>query len=95
MTLKEVFEKVNAANFGGDWREVLKWEGRMEEMMEHQPDAVCTNILEVFSSAHTQAFNSTGSKDHTLSIVRLETRNVELLGKMERFRDQGDALQSR
>jgi len=34
----------------------------------------------------------TYSEDHSLSIVRLETRRAELLGKMRRFRDQGVAL---
>jgi hypothetical protein len=92
VTLKEVFEKVNAAKLGDDWREVLKWEGRMEEMMENQPDAGCKVILETFYVAHSRAFSSTGSKDNSLSAVRLQTRRAEILGKMQRFRDQGEAL---
>jgi len=92
VTLDDVFEKVNAANLRKDWREVLKWERRMEEMMENQADAACNAILATYVDAHTGAFNSTGSKDDSLSIVRLETRRVELLGKMQLFRDQGDAL---
>ena len=46
----------------------------------------------MFVAAHRGVFNSTGSKDNSLSIVRLETRLVELLGNMQRFRDQGEAL---
>jgi len=64
----------------------------MEEMIENQPDAGCNIILEGFSDAHMRAFSSTGSKDNSLSVVRLETRRVEVLGKMQRFRDQGEAL---
>jgi len=45
LTLEEVLEKVRAANLRKDWRGLLKWEGRMEEMMEQQPDAFCNNIL--------------------------------------------------
>ena len=96
MTLYEVVERVNAAHLREDWREVLKWEGRMEEMMEHRLDSGCSNILDVFVAAHMRAFNSTGSDDSSLSVVRLETRRAEVLGKMQRFRDQGEAnLQSR
>ena len=91
VTLDDVVERVNAANFREDWREVLRWEGRMEEMMEHRPAAGCNTILEVFGDAHMRAFNSTGSNDSLLSIVRLETRRAEVLGKMQRFRDQGEA----
>ena len=95
VTLDEVFEKVNAANLQKDWRELLKWEGRMEEMMESgkwHADSGC-NVLAVFSDAHRFLFNSTGSIDNALSVVRLGTRRAELLGKVQRFRDQGGALQ--
>jgi len=92
VTLKEVVERVNEAYHRKDWREILKWEGRMEEMLEHQPDDGCDDILEVFSCAHVGAFDSTGSRDNSLSVARLETRRVEVLGKMLRFRDQGQAL---
>ena len=92
VTLDEVVERVNAANLRRDWREVLKWEGRMEEMMENYTDAGCNAILALFAGAHGWAFNSTGSKDHSLSIVRLGTRRAEVLSKMQRFRDQGQTL---
>jgi hypothetical protein len=92
VTLDDVVERVFAAHFREDWLAVLKWEGRMEEVVKYQPDAYCSEILEVFSDAHSGALDSTGSKDNSLSIVRLETRRAELLGKMQRFRDQGQAL---
>jgi hypothetical protein len=92
VTLADVCEKVNVANSREDWREVLKWEGRMEEMMEDQPDDFCNTVLAVFCDAHGWASRSTGSRDHSLSIVRLQTRHAEVLGKMQRFRDQGAAL---
>jgi hypothetical protein len=92
VTLKEVVERVNEAHERQDWRELLKWEGRMEELMEHQTDVGCNAILVVFSDAHRGAFNATESKDNTLSIVRLETRRADLAGKMQRFRDQGETL---
>ena len=62
----------------------------MEEMMKNSEDAACSNILLVFANAHR--IESTGSKDHSLSIVRLETRRGEVLGRMQRFRDQGQSM---
>jgi len=87
-----VVEKLNAANLREDWRELLKWDRRMQEMMEGQSDDCCQNLLGFCINAHRGAFNSTGSEDNLLSIVRLETRRAEVLGKMQRFRDQGEAL---
>jgi hypothetical protein len=87
-----VFEKVNAAGLVDDWKEVLKWEGRLEEMMANQTDANCSSLLKAFARSHTMGFNSTGNDEHALSAVRLEIRRVEVLGKMQRFRDQGEAL---
>ena len=43
-------------------------------------------------ATHELGYRSTGNEDHALSIIRLEERRVELLGKMEHFRDQGAAL---
>jgi len=75
-----------------DWRGVLKLEGRMEELLEGQEDARCNIVIHTFMTGHVFARDSTGSRDHSLSVIRLEERRVELLGKMERFRDQGEAL---
>ena len=94
VTLQDAMEKL-AALHHSDWRGVLKWEGRMEEMMEDMPDDARASLLRIFADAHRGGFNATGGKDNLLcidSIVRLETRHVELLGKMQRFRDQGEVL---
>ena len=91
VTLEDVLAKVKSAHLREDWREVLKWEGGMENMMDNQTDARCSNILALFADAHRRRFSSEGGTDHALSIVRLETRHVEVLGKMQRFRDQGRA----
>jgi len=104
LTMEDVGERIDAAHIRWDWREVLKWEGRMEEIMASQSDFTCTHILAKFREAHRRAFktravstlSSTGeSKNHfpdSLAIVRLETRRAELLGKIERFRDQGKSF---
>jgi hypothetical protein len=90
--LQEVVEKINAARATDDWRGVLKWEGRMEELMAPQSDDVCSQILKAFSRAHYLGFQATGSKDHARSCVALEERRVPLLGKLQRFRDQGGVM---
>ena len=90
LSLDDVIEKVDAADLREDWREMLKWEGRMEEMMETTANVACSNMIGAFASAHSRGVNSTGSNDNSLSIVRLETRRLEVLGRMQRFRDQGE-----
>jgi len=88
----EVLEKIFATHEADDWWGVLKWEGRIEELLEGQPYEICACTLGVFAEAHELGFKSTGNSDHSRSVVRLEERRVELRGKMERFRDQGEAL---
>ena len=82
----EVRAKVRAAGAVNDWQEVLKCEGRMEELWE------CVAVLDVFTHAHLFGQVSTGSTTHFLLVARLQKRRVELLGQIERFRDQGEAM---
>ena len=89
--LHDVAAKLNAAQAAGDWRGVLKWEGRMEELMAHQSDDVCSGVLLAFLDAHHMGFLATDSKDYARSFVGLEQRRIPLLGKLQRFRDQGRA----
>jgi len=92
LPLAEVYQKVGEAHESNDWRGVLTWEGRMEELVAGLPAASVNYLLHVFARAHELGLESTGSSDHALSAIGLEERRVELLGKMERFRDQGAAL---
>jgi hypothetical protein len=94
LPLNDVLNKVKTASVTQDWREVLKWAGRMEELLEGHADAGCdqSHILHAFSRAHMIGRNETGLAKHALEVVKIETRRAELLGKIERFRDQGEAL---
>ena len=104
LPISTVFQKVMAAHEANDWRGVLKFEGRMEEMMaQHTRMAVeveelsyahCETTLSIFAGAHAMTMGSarTGRRDHALAIMRLQGRRVELLGRLERFRDQGETL---
>jgi hypothetical protein len=88
----DVIDRVNAANASSDWRTVLKWEGRMEEMMANQPDASCLGTLAVYRNAHFLGFSSTSNAHNLLATVALQDRQISLLGKMQRFRDQGEIM---
>jgi len=50
--LHDVDAKLEAAQAAQDWRGFLQWEGRMEELMAHRSDDVCSGILTAFSTAH-------------------------------------------
>jgi hypothetical protein len=64
----------------------------MEELMSGRPDDVCSFTLKAFSNAHQMGWQATGSENHARSSVGLEERRIPLLGKLQRFRDQGKAM---
>ena len=94
LPLIDVLNNVKTASVTPDWREVLKWQGRMEELLEGYAGAGCdqSHILHSFSRAHMIARNETGLAKHALEVIKIESRRAELLGKIDRFRDQGEAL---
>ena len=90
--LQDVAAKIDTAQATADWRGVLQWEGRMEELMALSSDDTCSSVLRAFSNAHQMIWQATGSKDHARSFVGLEERRIPLLGKLQRFRDQGECM---
>jgi hypothetical protein len=93
LPLQDVAEKVFDAHAADDWRGVLKFEGRMEELLAQSwSDDACEAILGIFAMANKLANDSTGSKDHARSCVGLDERRVPLLGKLQRFQYQGEAM---
>jgi hypothetical protein len=97
LSTDDVRARVVAAS--DDWREVLKWEGRMDEMMAGQPDTNCKHIFGIFMVAHNKGSLSTmsetlpnGSPHHFLSSIRLAEQLIDFLGKRQRFRDQGEQM---
>ena len=93
--LNVIFEKVLAACASRDWRGLIKWEGRLGELLAPQSVSYCEYLLRMFASAHRSQFGACETAtctEHAPAIVRLETQRVELLGKMERLRDQGEAM---
>ena len=92
VTLVEVRNRVAAAVESNEWRGVLKWEVRLEQLLEGRSDAARDATLYNFKWAHAAAWAAAGSTDHALAAVRLQDRRIEILGNMERFRDQGEAM---
>jgi len=92
LSTEDVRARVDAAGKADDWREVLKWEGRMDELIEGQSDATCELILRIFRVAHASGSLSTGSPHHALSSIRLAEQLIDFLGKRQRFRDQGEQM---
>jgi len=91
LPLSDVMTRVSAASDVDDWREVLKWEGRLVEVAT-ESDTTVEKYLHMFERAHIVGKTATGSPHHALSLVRLLEQQIELLGKMERFRDQGESI---
>ena len=61
--------------------------------MGGQPDATCSAILVFFITAHSSCRHSgVDGRDRLLSAARLMERRIGLLGRMERFRDQGQLI---
>ena len=97
MPLEDVWEKVRTFRSHRDWQGVIKLEGRLDELMEHQEDATCETILELFADAHTLGMVSSNITQAEMnrfsrSIIRLKERRIIFLGKLQRFRDQGEAM---
>ena len=92
VTLEEVDKRVDAAMEGEDWLGVIKWEKRLEQLLAGRCDATRESVLYNFKWAHSTGLHATGSTDHALAVVRLQDRRIELMGNMERFRDQGEAM---
>ena len=95
LPVHEVYAKIVSA----DWRGVLEWEGRMEELLVGTPDETCAFILQRFIHARSLQIAKTGNVEHVLasahhafSLAALYERRIELLGKMQLFRDQGEAM---
>jgi len=90
--LEVVRVKVKAAFGASDWQRVLKWEGRMEELIEGAPDHVCVISLERFSIAHMEKHQQTLQDHHAHKAVRLRERGIGYLVRLERFRDAGETM---
>jgi len=89
---EDVIAKIKVAETAGDWRGVLKWEGRMEELMTQQPEKICLGILYVFCNAHKLACQDVTDVRHTNTFIALQKRRIPILEKLQRFDEKGTAM---
>ena len=67
-----VYRNVCAASTAADWREVLKWESRLDDMIKNQTDACCELGIRLFARAHMMAGEVELARrtHHALAVVR-------------------------
>ena len=67
--------------------------GGVKELLGGQPnDWGRKGVLNSFITEHTAALSATLSKEHAVALISLLEQLIVLLGKMERFLDQGEAM---
>ena len=94
---QEKHVNLKTAHDAGNWKGVLAMEGRLEEMMEAanggtQPPEYRLWVLKAFLRARSQQGDIPGNNEHVVAMARLEGMRIDLLGSMERLRDQGEAM---
>ncbi|KAJ1474988.1 hypothetical protein T484DRAFT_3213394 [Baffinella frigidus] len=76
---------VRKASGTGDWAGVLKWESRLGEILETVSGELHPEMLDAFAVAHFK------EKHFEKSAIFYE-KSLPILGKMERYRDQGSNM---
>lgn len=97
LPISEVMEKIDQALDVKDWRKVISFEARMEEIIAQDNCKVwnmssANKALRAFASGREQGFTSTGKVEHLDVAIRLEKRRAELASARGEFMDQGSAI---
>jgi tetratricopeptide (TPR) repeat protein len=80
--LTAVVVMVSAARASRDWPGVLRWESRLEGMLLTVDEVTHPGLISPFAEANFSLF-------HFAKAASLFQRRVQVLGKLERFSDQG------
>jgi len=91
--------KLEEAAERSDWHGVLSYETRIEDVLPSDDDELCENLLSLFGFAHGMMMTERStlgqrkeSMAHAARSAVHEERRIEILGRMQRFRDQGEAM---
>jgi len=91
LRIEQVNREFDQAVDNGDWRAVIKFEPRIDEMLKGH-NFIANYMLRSFASAHEQGYAATGDQEHLHATIRLEKRRVALTSMLEAYKDQGAAL---
>ena len=80
-SLATVWQMVTTAGVAQDWPEVLRWESRLEELLLMMDTSKNPQTFLIFAAANL----GEGQWDKAASLYQ---RRAQVLGKLERFRDQ-------
>lgn len=92
--LDEVVPQIMATFAAADLRGVQKWEGHIAELIDVESDTHVESLLDTFASARKMLCWETGDMENLDEAIKLNCLRVRLLGKMERWGDQAEALHS-
>ena len=83
-SLSSIIQMLEESSESRDWAGVLRWESRLEELLTtgHLTDFHQVKLIHYFASANVEQL-------HFAKAASLFQRSVELLGKLERFSEQG------
>jgi hypothetical protein len=66
----DVIGEINAARAAKRWAGIVKWEGRLDDLLEGQPHAACDSILSVFVEAHSMMDSESNASAPKLCLGR-------------------------
>ena len=89
--LRQAMDCICTAHESDNWQGVLKFAGRMEEVISAVPTSEIA-VLSTFWRSHHMAYHETGGEDHIESCVKFLERQIPLLGELQCFWDQGEAM---
>jgi len=93
MSVDDVTVKLEAAWKARDWKGMLQWESRMDDLLDScRTDGDLVKILSRFSNAHIMAFQARPGREDEDACARLLERQIPIHGRLQRFSDQGQDM---
>ena len=100
LPMDQLWEKLNAAyaaDGGGALREILKFEGRLDDMLKGHTFATHDRTIRLFVDGHRVCLSDLDvtydiKAKHALAMSKLQERRITLLSSVERFRDAGEVI---
>ena len=96
MSYLDIFDKLSVADAACDWRGVLEFEFRFEQLMSlaetlENPAAMGDMLCNTFFRAHTMEAMELGATG-SLKAARVQVRRLDFQGRLGHWREQGDTM---